>query len=877
MSSAAQYAGLPHGWPAAPFPSHSACSLKRFTLPMSILAQLQSLISASFSHKLRLTLDLFGSSNSALFPLFGVLPHPARRWNILWHPHSDFALPCAVLARGEKSSGIFVGPSKACAPLASASSLEPHWSDFLTPFALWSVSILLDNAEPPLTAIYFDASGEKANRTIQCGWDPGLFPLCPIGWFDSLPFPGGFPPPFPLLQEHVLPLGPEPGPSVLPLKSSRGRSPKWLKPALPVSTVPFPDHDPTSPLFRALRALLRDRPLASAGVQDLYLSCMEFGFGRVSPSGCHTHRSEPDNSPKGKLIQDLLRSNYVALCSAVPPLAYGPFLDRPPFPRFAGGPQAIVSSLSSDRKGETWFDIDEHVDPAAKLHPDYPKSVGRGPHRVIQNASAPLLKASQPDRGTLWSLNDRVHFPGLRQVFACGRTVAELLSFFGPGTVVIQTDFPSAYKKCRLPGSSLFAHVSRTETVRNGVTVVEYWVDCAQIFGSKHAPMLWELFVIAFEHLLRHFDVCLYLTIHYVDNLFTFLPPWMLGSDPNLATSRATRALHGFFESLGQPHHDDHFGTSFPALGHHFHSLPHVAVGLKPVREPIVRALIDLMIEGSPLAPNLAIAARGMFSWLATIVPALSFATPFFLRLERQAKRALRAGKTRVDIPEGASNALSILTTASWLSSLPPPSRSFNLVDQLRGEVSAPPLLRASPAFAPSSRVGAVLRCDASPHFGCGGYSITARTYFHCGWDHAPHSVEADGISSTLAEAISAWLVFMAGARPGITVLQTDSDDLALLLVKGYSSACPLTNELLRLMHAHAISIGTSIHVVQILRRFNGASDRLAANDPFPFVVAPRIAAELGTTLLDVLNTFQLISLASASETLSLLRERTCT
>ena len=120
-----------------------------------------------------------------------------------------------------------------------------------------------------------------------------------------------------------------------------------------------------------------------------------------------------------------------------------------------------MSSLSSSRKGETWYDIDQHVDPVAKLHPDYPKSVGRGPPRVIQNASAPLLDPEKPSQGQRWSLNDRVHFPHVRQVFASPRAIAELLAFLGPGTVVIQTDFPAAYKSCRLPQSSLFAHVSK--------------------------------------------------------------------------------------------------------------------------------------------------------------------------------------------------------------------------------------------------------------------------------------------------------------------------------------------------------------------------------------------------------------------------------
>jgi hypothetical protein len=180
--------------------------------------------------------------------------------------------------------------------------------------------------------------------------------------------------------------------------------------------------------------------------------------------------------------------------------------------------------------------------------------------------------------------------------------------------------------------------------------------------------MCWELFVIVFEHLLRHSDVCLYLTIHYVDNLFTFLPPWMLGSQPQAVTAQATRALHGFFDDLGQAHHDDHSGTSFPALGHHFHSLPFPSVGLKPAREPIVRALIKLMTSSTTIAPGLAIASRGMFSWLATIIPMLSFAMPFFLHLERRAKAALLAKRPLVDIPPGASRALSTLATANWLT-----------------------------------------------------------------------------------------------------------------------------------------------------------------------------------------------------------------
>ena len=126
-----------------------------------------------------------------------------------------------------------------------------------------------------------------------------------------------------------------------------------------------------------------------------------------------------------------------------------------------------------------------------------------------------------------------------------------------------------------------------------------------------------------------------------------------------------------------------------------------------------------------------------------------------------------------------------------------------------------------------------------------------------------------------MAEAIAALTIVMAGARPGITVLQTDSDDLACLLAKGYSSQCPLTNEVLGLIHAHAITAGTSIFPVHIRRERNSASDRLAAMESFPSVVAPLIAAELGIHPSCVISTFRPLSVASASETLSLVRART--
>ena len=842
-----------------------ACARGRIPLPPSITTQLQSLVASSTSHKLRLTIDLFGCSTTARLPLHGFLPHPPRRWKVLWHPSPPFSLPCASLALSSHSAGVFVGPSRPPSPLGPQP--HSHWLDLLQPVSLWCVSI----PSLHLTAAFFDAGSTRGlpfnGRRVR-GHHPSGFPLVPITWFDALPFPGGVPPPFPLLQEHVVAAGPEPPPASLPECLDRSgrvtRPPAWLAPGLPPSNVPFPVHSPSSPLLGAFRRLLTRHPFASRGLEDLFLHCMAHGFGHVSPTGCSSHRSDPPNSAKSLPHQGILRDNFAKLAGASPPLAYGPFLDRPPFPRKEGGPQAITSALSVAFKGETWASLDKHIAPSDKLDPDYPKSVGLGAARAIQNGSSPKLDPRRPSRGARWSLNDRLHFPSLRQVFASARTIAELLAFFGPGTIVIQTDFPAAYKNCRLPLSSLFAHVSKTTTLRGGSWVVEYWVDAAQIFGSGHAPVLWELFVIVFEHLARSSHALLSLTIHYVDNLFTFLPPWLLGSHPAATAAKASNLLLGFFESLPQPHHDDHLGTSFPALGHYFHSLPSPSVGLKPARVPIVRALLRLISSGRAVVPKLAIAARGMFTWLATIIPAIAFAIPRFIAFERAAKRALASHSPFVDVPPVASHVASIALLSHSLLELGSTSTSAAAVTPLR----------TSAILSPFASIGAVLRCDASPHFGCGGYSLTDRTYFHSKWNHEPHSPAALSISSTLAEAIGALTVVLLGAKPGITVVQTDSDNLALLVRAGYSSECHLTNEALALMFSHASNIGASLHFVHMLRAFNGAADRLAADAPFKSVVAPLISSETGLSLPVVLSSYTRVQTRSAQATLDSLHSR---
>jgi hypothetical protein len=684
---------------------------------------------------------------------------------------------------------------------------------------------------------------------------------------------------------------PEPLPAVLPSSSGRKPPPAWLKPALPATGRPLPRHDPASPLLEAFRTRLSEHPYPDSAFQDEFLHSMEHGFGRVSPTGCSSHRSEPANSAKSLEHQDLLRANFAKLASASPPLAYGPFPDRPPFPVIPGDPQPIVSPLSVAFKGEKWKDLDPFIDPEAKANPGYLKSIGKGSARAVQNGTAPPLepkvskrkrpalnadprpaassapppKGSKrqrpaPFRGARWSLNSRVHFAPIRQVFASARSIAELLAFFGPGTVVIQTDFPAAYKICRLPKGSLFAHVSKTVTIRDGKEVVEYWVDAAQIFGSGHAPIAWELFVIIFEHLLRSHHPCLSLTIHFVDNLYTFIPAAWLQRDanPNRLIGRISKALFSYFDEFPQPHHDDHVGSSFPALGHYFHSLPSPAIGLKPARAPIIQALFNVVIKGLPIPPRLGIATHGMFSWLSTSVPGVSFASPAFAKLEHDARLAIRRNLGLVDIPPMASHALRALSFTDFWSRL----SGHNAEDAS----NAIPITAPFQAFQ-SSPITAVLRCDASPHFGCGGYSITARLFFHSAWNHEPHSPEALAISSTLAEAIAALILVRAFARAGVNVLQTDSDNLRRNLIKGFTT-CWRTNLVIALMFAHCAEIGATLLPVHLHRGHNRASDRLAANASFK-TVAPLIQKETGIPLPEIMRSFTRVITPSAHSTLA--------
>ena len=845
---------LPTCWPLAPFPSLKLCSRSGASVPISILAQIQSLITATIGHRNRLTVDIFAgpSNQTALLQLRGFVPHPPRRWDTLWFPQPTHARSCAALALATRARGVFIGQVPPKGP--------PSWLDILGPPPgsstpcpppkeghpyLWHVDIVpLDPGSPALIAVAFDAGLELQNRALFSRWHPALFPLRPLPWFDAIPFPNGIAPPFPLLAEELIPSAPPPPPATLPT----GRiKPRWLKPALAPSKEPFPEHDPTSPLLGAFREKLAAYPLHSQAFQAFFLHGLEFGQGLVSPTGSDTHRSEPPNNPKTIPHADRIRDIFLKLTATSPPQAYGPHKRRPAFPRVAGGPQPIVNPLNIVFQGEKWAQAVDLLSTQDKLLPGYPKATGQGKPRIAQNASAPLPSGSQQG----WSLNSRLYGPTIRQVYSSHRTLAELITWFGTGTRVIQTDFPGAYKLNRQSTEALAFHVSATFTKAFGL---EFWTDAAGIFGSAKAPDNWETFVIPFEHIVRHSSPLLKLTFHYVDNMFTVLPLFLLGP-PEGREQRVQlieKLLHQCFESFPTPHHDDHAGDPFPGLGFHWSSVPTPAGDLKPAKAAVLRAILTALAAGTPINLQLATSTAGLVTWLAQAITGYGSIVPHLGAYLAAAKK-WHPQLAPVPQPLKAMAIRMLIATA--------PSRSPGPLHP-SSQLKVLPLLNANPSFA------AVMRSDASPHYGCGGYSLSTHAGYHAPWDHPPQSPEADEVSSSLAEAIAALILFWSRGVPGLNLLQTDSDPLFWAFSKGYSPVL-LINEAICLINEHARSIGASLVIGHILRDNNQVADALASNQASR-LIQRLLALELGPSA--PATALAHLSTPSASQMLRLLR-----
>jgi hypothetical protein len=122
--------------------------------------------------------------------------------------------------------------------------------------------------------------------------------------------------------------------------------------------------------------------------------------------------------------------------------------------------------------------------------------------------------------------------------------------------------------------------------------------------------------------------------VHFVDNTFTFLPPFLLGADAASALSQAQSQLFGLFDLLQQPHHDDMCSTAYPALGFAWSSVPFVSASLKQARFPVVKALVHILTTQHSISYATVRSAKGLFVWIATIFPLFAAYLPVFKALE---------------------------------------------------------------------------------------------------------------------------------------------------------------------------------------------------------------------------------------------------
>jgi hypothetical protein len=350
-------------------------------LPSSVVAQLQSLISITYGHRLRCVGDVFACSSSAHFARYGPAPRPARYWSLLYAPVPSHVLAVAEWLLDAQAMGVFVVPD----------GLEgQRAADLLSSGAhiFWSVRLQLAHAT--FSAIFFDAASQEQFTSMcpRAQWDPAQFPLRPVPWFDDFAF--RLLPPLPLLPEHLLDAPPRPLPAVLPTNAT-SRPPIWLKDGLRPSLVRLPAHDPKSPAFDFIRRELELKPMPDAALQAHVLHCLEFGFGDVEPTGSQRFYSQPPNKAalqSSARQLSVVQDNFIKLSSQSPPQAYGPFFNRPPFPTVVGGPQPIVSPIRLHRPGQHFKELLPFIPLSERLTPGFKNTVGLGKERVVQNGSA---------------------------------------------------------------------------------------------------------------------------------------------------------------------------------------------------------------------------------------------------------------------------------------------------------------------------------------------------------------------------------------------------------------------------------------------------------------------------------------------------------
>ena len=451
-----------------------------------------------------------------------------------------------------------------------------------------------------------------------------------------------------------------------------------------------------------------------------------------------------------------------------------------------------------------------------------------------------LIVDSKSPGGFNIAPNDRTIGAQLHLNYFSQSDLLEMLAAGGADSVFIMFDVKAAYTSLRLRHQDLWAFVTKTITDEYGI---EYWVNLTNTFGWTGSEQSWQMFAGVLGHLLQnHGDGLLRDTAWYVDNFFTRVRPEAGRTSPSQQrVDDSVAALDTFLEMFGVPAHERGHGTTFAQLGLHWctHEM------LVSIPDGKLAAVTAIAAEWRKVkAANVADleSINGLFTWLAVVYPIISNYLAELRELIHlhtppswKHSSAGRPGSSRtIDItgaiPEAFDCILAILSDGT----------------AARG---APISASALPGHLPT----ATWRSDAGTKIGLGAINLTTAEFFARAWTPAERIAAMRDLtpSSTYCEAMALLDCVRRWATPGLSVLETDSDDLHFAWARGWS-ADPATNLVLREAKLLCARAGMTLHVTRIRREDNCSADSLSNLDLTRF--AAEALREFGPALAQALT-----------------------
>ena len=528
-------------WPAE-LPPVDKCNLKQRP-HISIIVQLIGLFNYLEPRNSRLTRELLPAARSG--PLFANNGPPPKPWygtSCLIAPAPEHSYAVALASIRLQLRGIFI----------SASS-DPQPPTALAPFALWQQTIASECELGLAVATAFDATGTSQNcsakrsRRLSAITNQPLQPLpnWPDNGVDICPPVCHMAPVLkpPATAQHAVTL-PKPNhkPSRLqnivlralrqPHVRSPNAAPKPSPPASPFNIVAFAQ-------------LLETAPFPHDDVTEAFLSLIEEGSGQVDDAH-PDHFICPPNMPSLKGHEQAIIDT--AMENVQLGLAAGPWSeDELPWPSDQQPnvqPQYLMA-VGAVFRGTIWRRAAELIEasPSFVKPQGWDKYTGRGKVRIVNNGSSL--------RGTGWSLNDFSTDSKVHLNYSHVGELVQQVARFGRNTLYIIFDIKRAYKTLSLKPNVLQYYMFRVCNPNDHQW--QYFQDLVQVFGTVDAEGSFQVFMAIFMHLFKHLPnhEKLRHAFHYVDNVYTPVPPTPDGLPDHLAAQQTETTIFDFLRTVG--------------------------------------------------------------------------------------------------------------------------------------------------------------------------------------------------------------------------------------------------------------------------------------------------------------------------------------